>query len=312
MIKKILPAIGIILFAYLIYKTGPGNLYNNFKQANFYYIAIAIFATAAYMVLQTFKWNMIMKRQLININFKELFKMHIKSNFYAIITPGRIGGFIKAAYLKERLGANFGKAISSILIDRVLDTISLFVLAFIGGLFLAHKFLDISYAIFFGFLFVMAMIYVLFNKRITRRLLVIFYDRFLPERYKESVRESFHSFYENLPRKRQLILPLIVNLITWVATYTIGYIIALSLGIRISYLILITMYSMSTVVGLIPITISGIGTREAMLVGLLGLFGIAADKIVAMSLITFSIVCILPAIAGLFLVVKDGNIHKAW
>src|SRR3989344_1969715 len=294
MIKKLLPFLGIALFIYVLYRIGIENLYNSFKSANPYYLLIAIAITFIYTLLQTWKWDLILKRQNININFSELVIMQVKSIFYGVITPGRFGGFIKSYYLKEKINADFGKSISSVLIDRILDTLSVFILAFIGGLFLTNKLLDLSYVLSFGFIFVIAISYIIFNRRITKRLLGFFYNRFMPEKFKQNVKESFYSFYENLPKKTSLIIPFLANFLSWICTYTIAYAVALSLDIKISFFVLITMYSITTVISIIPITVSGLGTREASLIALLAFF----------------IAGILPGLIGLIFILKNGNLHK--
>ena len=232
--------------------------------------------------------------------------------FYGVVTPGRIGAFIKAVYLKDKINANFGKAASSVLIDKVLDTISIFAIAFFGGLLLANKFLDVGYLVVLVFVIIVLMTYIVFNRELTRKLLGVFYNKFLPQRFKEQAKESFYSFYENMPSKKSLILPFFVNILSWIWTYSIGYTVAMSLGMKVNYFVLITMYSIASIVTLIPITVSGIGTREATLVGLLAVFGVEAGKVVAMSLLAYFIAGILPAIAGLFYILKDEKLHKAW
>ena len=312
MIKKFLPAIGIILFIYLASKIGWAKLYVAFANANVYYLLLAVVLTAFYTIIQTIKWNMIIKRQGIYVRFYDVFVMQLKSIFYGVVTPGRIGSFIKAVYLKDKLNTNFGKAVSSVLIDKVLDTLSIFAIAFFGGLLLVNKFLNIGYAVIFVFITILALTYVIFNKELTRKLLKAFYNKLLPQKYKEQVRESFYSFYENMPSKKSLILPFFVNILSWIWTYSIGYTVAMSLGMKVNYFVLITMYSIASIVTLIPITVSGIGTREATLVGLLAVFGVEAGKVVAMSLLAYFIAGILPAIAGLFYILKDEKLHKAW
>jgi len=55
-------------------------------------------------------------------------------------------------------------------------------------------------------------------------------------------------------------------------------------------------------VAMIPISISGLGTREAALITLFGLFGVSAAKVFSLSIITLIIVGIIPSIIGIFLI----------
>ena len=310
MIKKFLPAIGIALFIYLASKIGWGKLYDAFANANMYFLLLALILTFFYTLIQAKKWDMIIKRQGIHVNFYDVAVMQVKSVFYGVVTPGRIGSFIKAVYLRDKLDTNFGKAVSSVLIDKVLDTLSIFAIAFFGGILLAQKFLDIGYVIVFVFIAILILTYIIFNKELTKKMLTVFYNKFLPQKYKDKARESFYSFYENMPSKKALILPFIVNIISWVWTYSIGYTVSLALGMNVNYFVLISMYSIASIVTLIPITVSGIGTREATLVGLLSVFGVEAGKVVAMSLLAYFIAGIIPALVGLFYVIKNDKLYK--
>ena len=65
----------------------------------------------------------------------------------------------------------------------------------------------------------------------------------------------------------------------------------------------------ATLVGQIPITVSGLGTREAVMISLFGLLGIEAAKIFSVSLIGIMINGILPASIGILLMLRDKKFH---
>jgi uncharacterized protein (TIRG00374 family) len=78
----------------------------------------------------------------------------------------------------------------------------------------------------------------------------------------------------------------------------LAYSVGLSLGINVPFIYYLSIFPLATLVSLIPISVAGLGTREATLISLFGLFGIAATKVFSMSLITFFIAGIIPAIIG--------------
>ena len=65
----------------------------------------------------------------------------------------------------------------------------------------------------------------------------------------------------------------------------------------------------TTFVGQLPITINGLGTREAAMISLFGLLGISATKIFSMSLINLVINGIFPAIIGMLLILQSKKNH---
>jgi hypothetical protein len=62
---------------------------------------------------------------------------------------------------------------------------------------------------------------------------------------------------------------------------------------------------LGALIQLIPITVSGLGTREATLIFLFSLLGIPAQDVVVFSLLLLFISTILPATVGLFLFLKN-------
>jgi hypothetical protein len=133
------------------------------------------------------------------------------------------------------------------------------------------------------------------------------YRVFLPKRIRKKIKVDFDSFYENLPKKRFLVIVFLVNIVTWINTYFITYLVGLSLGINLSFIYFLAILPLATIVAQIPITINGLGTREAVLIGLFSFFGIGAAKVFSMSIITLIVASVLPAIFAGFFIFKKRN-----
>src|SRR3989344_4917472 len=108
-----------------------------------------------------------------------------------------------------------------------------------------------------------------------------------------------------MPEKKYFILFFIFNILNWIILYSISFLIALSIGIKVSFIYFFLFMPIATFVGQMPITISGLGTREAVLISLFGLLGIEATKIFSMSLINIVINGIFPALIGIILILYN-------
>ncbi len=309
-IKKIIPVFGILLFIYLLYKLNIKELLFSVLDLSFWFLLLAIVLVLLQTLLQVYKWNLIMKEQGFNFSLKNLMKMQLKSIFYGVITPAKIGSFVKINYMKRLSGRNVGECASSVIIDRFLDTITISLMALIGSFIIINTSQSVLYYVLIFVILLTISLSCLMNKKMTQFLLKIFYRTLIPNKMKELVKDSFNAFYENLPKTRTLIRPFLVNVITWIVTYAVAFVVAYDLGITsIPFFTFITLYSIATITGLIPITIAGLGTREAALIGLFGLYGVTAERIVALSLITFFISNLPPAVLGGLYAVKDTKVH---
>jgi len=86
--------------------------------------------------------------------------------------------------------------------------------------------------------------------------------------------------------------------------YVVSFFIGKALGINLSFVYFLTILPKGTLVSLIPITINGLGTREATLIGLFALFGISAEKVFSLSMLSIVLSSIFPAIIAIFLIFK--------
>lgn len=96
----------------------------------------------------------------------------------------------------------------------------------------------------------------------------------------------------------KIIIPVVATFIGYSIFYYQCYLMALSLRIPISLFGVIFCISISSLMSLIPITISGIGTRDATLIFLFSLLGLTKEAAVSFSIIFLSIVYITTAIFG--------------
>jgi hypothetical protein len=166
----------------------------------------------------------------------------------------------------------------------------------------AYILIDTLKGLFIGVSFVLLILTLgflyFYNKKRTERFLSMLIGSLIPAKVKGVVRESFDSFFDSLPRKRKLAIPLMITIPIWILIFSQYYVIARSLNITINYFLVICIVPVATVIGLIPVTISGIGTREATLVSLFFLFGISPEEIMSMSIINLLCVAYIPAFIG--------------
>jgi len=123
-LKKFLPFIGIVIFFYIIYRIGLTSITAALLEVKLGYLIVATLALFVTFLLQAIRWNSIMKAQGINVGFFYALQVNLISQYYGVITPGRLGGLMKAAYLKKKV-KNLATAASSVIIDRVLDMIAI-------------------------------------------------------------------------------------------------------------------------------------------------------------------------------------------
>lgn len=296
--KRYLPIIGILLFLYILIKIDFRNIINEIVNANIYFLGVAIVLVFVMMLSETVKWFTIARFQNIKIPFGEAFKINMIDNYYGFITPSKVGSVIRAEYLKKYADGHFGKGLFNFIIDKVMDLSAIIFIAIIFSYNFKDK-LDLPVG-FFTAIFLLFIFSTLFFLKKERGEIVlrIIYRKLVPYRFRNQAKSSFESFYDHVPKKRYFVLFFVLNCINWVMNYSLAYFVGLSLGINLPFIYYLSIFPLGTLVSLIPISVAGLGTREVTLISLFGLFGIAAAKVFSMSLISFFIAGIVPAIVG--------------
>lgn len=307
-IKKILPFIGLILLIYLIYRIGVYDLLETLKNANIYYILIGILSTPIFILPLAYKWHMILKRQGFNLNFFYVLRLYYIGAFYGFITPARVGSLIRAQYLKKKTKKGLIECASSIVIERVMDLFAIFIFAFVGSLIFINSNLSLSYVLIFSFLVFAGLIFIFMRKSRGMFVLGLIYNYLLPKNIRDIADNSLDNFYNSLPKLRTLIPVLFATLITWTLLYFQTYIFAWAFSIKIPFYIFLVFAAVGTIVATIPISISGLGTRELTLITLFSIYNIKPEAVISMSLSSFFLIGLFEALVGLFFIFKEDEI----
>ncbi|MEE9176051.1 MAG: lysylphosphatidylglycerol synthase transmembrane domain-containing protein [Thermodesulfobacteriota bacterium] len=298
-IIKILPLFGIILFIYLVLKIGITDIFEGLKFVKPSYLFLSIALVIPYIILQTLNWTILLKKQNWKLDFVYLFKVYLIGVFYGAITPGKAGFILKVSYLADETGESLSNCSVSIILQRVLDFMALSFLAVIGaGLLISYN-SNLFLTLLLLFFIIISFFLFFMNEDLTRKFLRIIHSNIVPSTMKNSTKESFNSFYSELPEIKELVFPFLLAIFNWIYIYTVAYIITLSLSLNVPYFELVSILALTTIVILIPITISGFGTREASLLILMSRYNAPLESIILFSFLMYVINTLFPASLGL-------------
>lgn len=286
--------IGVFICILIVLKIDLIKTVDILLNLNLYYLAAALAAMIPYFLIISCRWNMIMKTQEIEYSFKDSLIIYVIGFSAGVITPGKFGEFIKVFYLKND-GHPVGKSFLVTLLDRLFD---LFVLIFVAyfSLFVFMKIFEKQ--IFISSLLlalVVALIIILrYKKAVAKNLLERIYKMLIPQKIKRNGLSNFNDFYTDfqLPNYTQLFPITSLSIVVAIISFISAYLLALSLGINISFLSLVACYSIATLATLIPISIYGIGVRDISLITLFSYIGLSNELAIAFStllLITYVI-----------------------
>ncbi|MBI2672601.1 flippase-like domain-containing protein [Candidatus Woesearchaeota archaeon] len=307
-LKRILPIIGIVLLIYLIYDIGFSKIINAVKGADIYYLIFGVVLTPIFVLPLAFKWHRILKKQGFNLNFLYVLKIYYIGAFYGFITPSRAGSLMRAYYLKNKTKRKLVECASGIVAERIMDLFSVFIFAFLGVIFIIKSNFNLKPILIISFLVFFTLIWIFMRKKRAMFLLGLLYRHLVPEHIKDKTDNSLNTFYDSLPKLRKLASIFLLTIFSWIFLYLQTFIFAKAFHITsIPFYIFVSLISIGTVVATIPISVSGLGTRELTLINLFGLFNVNPEAVVSMSLISFIAVGLIESSIGLFFMLKENK-----
>ena len=232
-----------------------------------------------FILLKALRFQAILAVHDLRLSFKEIFPLNTAGMYLGSVTPGRLGDLSRIWLLHRRRDISYRQGTVLVILDRIMD---LLVLVGLAGLILymaPHPLWGVA-AFSTGFL-----ILILFSIRLDA---IIGFGVHLWERIQKRA-------YTDLPKitlpwgvlNPRLFRPWVMSVAA--GGILVGQILLISqmYGFSIPPLYLAGTLGLASLTGLLPITISGLGTRELVFTQLLGILHVSGPGALSISLSFF-------------------------
>lgn len=298
--RNFFPVIGIILFIFIIYKVGPIKIMQTLRNVNINYLYLFFIGLISLVLVKIYKWSIILRIWNPNIKIRELIIPWHIGFFFGLVTPGKIGDLFKINYVNGKKI----ETLKSIIIDRVMDLLALLFIAIFSAWYLNRIYnLKIPQIVFLIIMVVCFIgVYILFNKNKMRKIFRKVFVLIVPDKYKEKVREVFLEFYkeDNLFKDKKIIIAFCYTFVYWFLCFMTSYYIARALDINIGIIPILIIMPIVTIVEMLPISISGIGTRDVVLIFFFHLYNLSDYKAISFSLLNLFGAVLIAVVGAIF------------
>jgi len=306
--------VGILIFlAYIYFFVGITEIITIIKSVNLFYYGIAVTVLFLSMIINSLTWQYFLRPLLVKVPFRKTFLFTWIGVFVDLLVPAEsISGDASKVYLMTKeTNENTGKVVASVVSHRILAMIialgslifSSFMLytiqyelpAFVLNLVLLII-VGTGVTLFFIFLFIL-------KETLTQRIIdaVLRFLAFVSRgRLKiDSMRtkatkalSAFHgSIAVLLKNPKNLVVPVFFSIVSWIFSILLSYLVFVSLGHPVDFVLITIVYSISVNIQSIPLGIPAeVGVVEIVMTSIYGLLGvetgIAAAATVLIRLLT--------------------------
>ncbi|MFA5095798.1 MAG: lysylphosphatidylglycerol synthase transmembrane domain-containing protein [Candidatus Omnitrophota bacterium] len=300
--------ISIALLAFLFRQADEKTLLQIIRNVNKPLLFTAFVFYFLTYALGLWRWVMLLKAVKIHLPLKRVITSFSGGIFFSLFLPSTIGGdFLRSVDLSVHTKKP-KEVIATIFLDRLSGYIGLVILAllamFLGWKILEDKSVLISLGVIIGLLAVVLLL--LFNKFLFTKI-----NAFLKNPNSGRIRDALSALHEEIhlfrDKPRVIIKNVLLSIIIQAVPPLTTYIIALSLGIKIGLAYFFIFIPIIGAITLLPISIGGLGLRDASVIFFFAKAGVGQNLAFAMSLLSFSFILIYGAAGGLVYVLTVHN-----
>lgn len=265
------------VFVFLFFKIPLPDVVGSLGKADFRIVLLAlIVATLNNFLVGAYRWKLILKELDCPISFLQALLIKIGSNPIISVLPFRSGEFFKPLYLKEIKGFPYSRSIVSIVSEYLLNVVSLLIFILIG----------VVIYFFTGNNFTISM-------NPSTACFCFTYSSFSKHSSYNRLRAYFAELKKLLKKKSIFLYTLLFMLGELVTVYLLS----IALTIPIPFYKLLIFMPVVILLANIPITILGLGTREAAILFFFAGFGPGQD-LLSLGILCSFIEYIFPVIVG--------------
>ncbi len=244
--------ITIVIFLVIFSQIDFFSVVGILSRSNIWLLSIMVVLELIAILIKTRRWQIILKSIGCKIPFKECFHVVMATFPLLPITPSKSGDLIKTLYLKGKFPA--GKTIGSILTERILDVLFLILLALIGLIF---------YPITEVLIIIIIILIALFSLFLIQNFRI---KLPIKKSWNDKIRDVFSSL-KILPKKPNLFFILSVySIIFWFIAVVQMILLFSALGIDVPLFFIMANIPIAILIGQIPVTLGGMGTRDSAII----------------------------------------------
>ncbi len=302
--------ISLALLLILFYWVDLEQIEESLIEARYSYIFMAVIIITLDCILMGFKWKLLLGVKKINISLYKATKIYYISNFLGLFLPPTLGTDMVRAYYVSKDGGKLHDILASILMERYLGFLGIFIMGLLGCLYIFHFVLidtiDITTIMtFIGILTLVTTVgfFISLSNGMVN-LIKNFLARFKNKKFLSKILTKAVNLLDSFAgyKNHKTILTVTI-LLTFLEIFLVilwSYSIAVGLNISVSFLYFVSFIPITLFLVRLPISLDGFGINEGSYAYFLAAIGISETLGFSLGLINhfITILAIIPG--GIF------------
>ncbi len=303
-LKIVRLVVGVGLIAFLVTRQDLSEIAGHFKRVHVFPIVLAGVMDFAMVVVNSLRWRVLLRAKGIKVGQAKLLYYYLVGNFFSAALPTSVGGdFVRVVGIGGETGRR-AEVFGSVVVDRLLGFAVLLPLGLLSMPFVGNELTHWGEVLrvwaVAALVFVSA--YVMLLEPVAQRLLVVLgpllglFERFKAGDRLERAYRAIVSYDRCRGAVFQGVLLSALSRLLWIYGC---FLVARAFSLDIGFMPLLVIVPIVELARMIPVSVSGLGVREAAFVFMLGQFGVDKGLGLAYALVVYAVFTALALVGGL-------------
>ena len=283
--------ISITVLFILAKRTNVKLLILTWREVRFSYLILASLIVPFSILPRVYRWGSIINREKKSVSLADLYLLTLAGISLNFLLPANLGDIARSYYGHKKTGLG-EEMLTSSLVDKLIALFSIFsigaIASFLYGLD-SYTYLSLVLAVIFA---VVPFFPNLLPWGLIEKAFLLFADETDTRQWREQFTLS----------NKVKIMAIVWSIMGWSITFLIFYIICLAFSVGVKFTYVFATAPMIILARLCPLTLSGLGTQEAMVMYLFRSIGVDGTNSLLISMTFSFIVSVIPAFIGLFVI----------
>ena len=295
-LRLLLRLIGPVFLILIIWKIeDKAALWGAVQGADWRLLGVAAPLILPMLHLKIVRWRGLLARRGYHYPLRRSYAAVLSSMYLGVVTPGRVGDVLRIQYVRHEIDTPYAEGLAVTIMDRFCDLYVLGAVAAVGAVHFAPVLPeDLVYATWLAVAIALLAPLLLLAKGPAEMFGVLL--RRFAKRWHASFDELMGAM--RALARSGLVMAIALTVAAFVVIYAHGWLISRAMGIELSYLDVAGLLSATSLLGLMPISISGVGVRELFLALVFPALGLLPAQGVAFGLLVFLFLIAAPAVVG--------------
>ncbi len=283
-----LRSVGLVLLVILLIQVDYHQVLQVLRGADLWLVAGAMALIFPLIWLKTVRWQRILRSQAVLFRTGPALLSYFGSLFIGFLTPGRLGEFVKALHVSQDCNVPSARAFSTVLTDRLFDLYALLLVGGVALLTLPAGDTQVL-AVMASATALIAPLILFLNpatfgwiQRIGLKWKGFGQKLLMPGGWLSEMRDGVRQLTWNA-----IVVAIILTVLAYLVFFGQCYLLARALRLEVDFIAVSYAVALGSLITLLPISISGLGTREATMIAYLGTQGVAPESALGFSLLVF-------------------------